>query len=261
MEEGGGLMADEPRARALEPLKIVREPGDIVISSSGLNDFDAFGAGGKLYLAQVAKGAGGGRILVFDWPNQMPILTRSLGELGATAALLLRLARGPNGNLWALIARDTDDPSGERTWTPYDLEIALPAEGSSPTPNPAPTPGPAPDPGGYSAVAAALASLAGPEDGREAKFNSVAGVHNGVDATYDLVARRGELLEREVAGVAAAVFDVPPRQSHTDLPEYVRFGTRGQEDTAYIFTRQDFWQAAILAIREAAANLRAEGKI
>jgi hypothetical protein len=73
----------------------------------------------------------------------------------------------------------------------------------------APVDPPAP-PGGavdLSQLVAAIDAARGPQSGQNAEFNSVAGVHNGVDATYDLVKREAEAILTRMAAAGGGAID------------------------------------------------------
>jgi hypothetical protein len=141
-------------------------------------------AGGGLYFAVIANGGDGGRLFIGPVGGQPARI--DLGPLGVTGALSVRLdGHGPGGTLVAYIKRivDTDGQDrGRRVITPVETGVAV-GGGDAPVDPPAP-PGGALD---LSAVLQAIAAARGPQDGRDAEFNSVAGAHNGVDATYKKV--------------------------------------------------------------------------
>jgi hypothetical protein len=157
-------------------------------------------AGGGLYFAVIANKGDGGRLFVGPVGGQPA--TIDLGPLGVTGALSVRLdGHGPGGTLVAYIKRviDTDGQDrGRRVITPIETGIAVGTQ-DDPVMPPAP-PGGTVDP---TPVLQAIAAARGPLDGKDAEFNTVAGVHNGANATYDRVGREADVLLNALDGVRA----------------------------------------------------------
>jgi hypothetical protein len=112
------------------------------------------------------------------------------------------LQRATSGHLWACVVSMVPGDAGKRQPWLLDLTalgVAPVAGGDGPQTPPAP-PGGTGDP---TPVLLAIAAARGPLDGRDAEFNSVAGVHNGVDAAYDRVGREADVLLNALDGVRA----------------------------------------------------------
>jgi hypothetical protein len=155
------------------------------VPDAGLGgDFALCHAGGGLYFATIAKGGNGGRLFV--GPVGRPPAQIDLGPLGVTGALQVRLdGHGPGGTLVAYVSRlivtDGED-RGHRVITPVETGIAVGTQ-DGPVDPPAP-PGATIDLG---PVLQAIAAARGPLDGRDAEFNTVAGMKNTAEATYKKV--------------------------------------------------------------------------
>jgi hypothetical protein len=161
-------------------------------------------AGGGLYFAVIANKGDGGRLFVGPVGDQPA--TIDLGPLGVTGALSVRLdGHGPGGTLVAYIKRviDTDGQDrGRRVITPVETGIAVGTQ-EGPVDPPAPLGG-AVD---TAAVLRAIAGVRGPQDGKDAEFNSVAGVKNTAEATYDLVKREAEAILTRMAAAGGGAID------------------------------------------------------
>jgi hypothetical protein len=155
------------------------------------------------YTALVALVDGEEALLL--WRGDAPPTTVKLRPLGIPIAVTngVALQRATSGHLWACVVSMVPGDAGKRQ--PWLLDLTAlgvaPIAGTQdgPVDPPAP-PGATVDP---SAVLRAIAAARGPLDGRDAEFNSVAGVHNGVDATYDRVGREADVLLNALDGVRA----------------------------------------------------------
>jgi hypothetical protein len=104
------------------------------------------------------------------------------------------LQRATSGHLWACVVSMVPGAAGERQ--PWLLDLTAlgvaPVAGTQDGPVDPPAP-----PGGtvdLPAVLQAIAAARGPRDGKDAEFNSVAGVKNTAEATYDRVGREADRL-------------------------------------------------------------------
>jgi hypothetical protein len=155
------------------------------------------------YTALVALVDGEEALLL--WRGDAPPTTVKLRPLGIPIAVTngVALQRATSGHLWACVVSMVPGDAGERQ--PWLLDLTalgvapVAGGGDGPVDPPAP-PGATIDP---TPVLRAIAGVRGPQSGQDAEFNSVAGVHNGVDATYDRVGREADVLLNALDGVRA----------------------------------------------------------
>jgi hypothetical protein len=151
------------------------------------------------YTALVALVDGEEALLL--WRGDAPPQTVKLRPLGIPIATTngVALERATSGHLWACVVSMVPGDAGRRQ--PWLLDLTAlgvaPVAGTQdgPVDPPAP-PGATVD---LSAVLRAIAGVRGPADGKDAEFNSVAGVHNGTNATYERVGREGDRLAATLA--------------------------------------------------------------
>lgn len=194
-------------------------------------------AGGGLYFAVIANGGDGGRLFVGPVGGQPARI--DLGPLGVTGALSVRLdGHGPGGTLVAYVKRviDTDGQDrGRRVITPIDTGIPVGGAQDGPVTPPAP-PGATVD---LSAVLQAIAAARGPQDGKDAEFNTTASVKNTANAIYDRLGREAGNLMTDIGEVAAAVAGVrdfrdPAWEDDGLPPELIaNLGSQWQRDLAF----------------------------
>jgi hypothetical protein len=195
-------------------------------------------AGGGLYFAVIANGGDGGRLFVGPVGGQPARI--DLGPLGITGALSVRLdGHGPGGTLVAYVKRviDTDGQDrGRRVITPVETGIVVGTQ-DAPVDPPAP-PGGAVDLG---PILQAIAAARGPQDGKDAEFNSVAGVKNTANAIYDRLGLGagdpplGQTAAGIQAGLAALLNFRTPAWEEDGLPPALvaNLGNQWQRDLAF----------------------------
>jgi hypothetical protein len=159
------------------------------------------------YTALVALVDGEEALLL--WRGDAPPTTVKLRPLGIPIAVTngVALERATSGHLWACVVSMVPGDAGKRQ--PWLLDLTalgvapVASGGDGPQTLPAP-PGATVDP---SAVLQAIAGVRGPADGKDADFNSVAGVKNTGEATYDLVKRQTEAILTRMAAAGGGAID------------------------------------------------------
>jgi hypothetical protein len=155
------------------------------------------------YTALVALVDGEEALLL--WRGDAPPTTVKLRPLGIPIATTngVALARATSGHLWACVVSMVPGDAGRRQ--PWLLDLTAlgvaPVAGTQdgPVDPPAP-PGATIDLG---PVLQAIEAARGPLDGKDAPDNSIAGVKNTGNATYDRVGREADVLLNALDGVRA----------------------------------------------------------